>query len=140
MSEQTEAQRLAEALDSHREPSPTHYINQAAAELRRLEAESARMRSEVQALHKSLADSVLHAETGWARYESANRMRNQALGEVQALRGAVAAGWRLAPLNPTPEMKKVGGIACGFGQDIAHHTYAAMIAAAPKPAAQGEKQ
>jgi hypothetical protein len=59
--------------------------------------------------------------------------------EVQALRGAVPAGWRLAPLNPTPEMKKAGGIACGFGQDIAHHTYAAMLAAAPQPA-QGEKK
>lgn len=33
------ALQLAEALDSRREPSPAHYINQAAAELRRLHAE-----------------------------------------------------------------------------------------------------
>ena len=33
---QPEALRLADALDSRREPSATHYINEAAAELRRL--------------------------------------------------------------------------------------------------------
>jgi hypothetical protein len=59
--------------------------------------------------------------------------------EVLALRGAVPDGCRLAPLNPTPEMKKAGGIACGFGQDIAHHTYVAMLAVAPQPAAQPTK-
>lgn len=36
--QQPEAMRLAEALDSRREPSPTHYTNQAASELRRLHA------------------------------------------------------------------------------------------------------
>ena len=40
---QPEALRLAEALDSRREPSPTHYVSQAAAELRRLHAENEKL-------------------------------------------------------------------------------------------------
>ena len=73
----------------------------------RLEAENAQMRAELDVLHKKHADSMLHAETGWARYESANRMRNQLLGEVQALRGAMPAvpDWSnmyAAPAAPQP--------------------------------------
>ena len=43
VNQQPEALRLAEALDSRREPSPTHYVNQAAAELRRLYAENEKL-------------------------------------------------------------------------------------------------
>lgn len=43
MNEKPEALRLAEALDSRREPSPTHYVNRAAAELRRLHAENEKL-------------------------------------------------------------------------------------------------
>lgn len=55
--------------------------------------------------------------------------------EIAELRRQLAArvpdGWKLVPENPTPEMKRVGGIACGFGIDIAHHTYSRMLEAAP---------
>ena len=95
--------------------------------------------TEAQRLAEKLKSYSLRSGYAWHCHKAADELR-RIESEVQALRGAVPAGWRLAPLNPTPEMKKVGGIACGFGQDIAHHTYAAMIAAAPKPAAQGEKQ
>ena len=53
----------------------------------------------------------------------------------QAQRDAVAAavpeGWKLVPIAPTPAMKAAGAYASMLGQDIAHHTYSKMIAAAP---------
>jgi hypothetical protein len=49
----------------------------------------------------------------------------------EAVAAAVPEGWKLVPIAPTPAMKEAGAYACTLGQDIAHHTYAQMIAAAP---------
>jgi regulator of replication initiation timing len=93
--------------------------------------DNARLRAEVQALHKSLADSVLHAKTGWERYESANRMRNQVLSELEALRGAVPA------VPDAIEVTADNDAAYGY-QDGWNACRKAMLAAAPQPAAQAD--
>jgi hypothetical protein len=163
----TEAQRLAERCE-HIDELDFSQIealgSRVANELRRLEAENARMRSElerpmsseatvlvhdnarlraeVQALHKSLADSVLHAKTGWERYESANHMRNQVLADIEALRGAVPAGLKLVPVEPTSDMWKAARAVPESCPPYPPHyglIWDAMLAAAPQPA-QGEKQ
>lgn len=61
MNKQPEALRLADALDSRRESSPTHYINEAAAELRRLHAEVQR-----QNLYAAGADQLVEVWSGRA--------------------------------------------------------------------------
>ena len=58
MSAQPEALRLAEALDSRREPSPTHYTNQAAAELRRLHKQNADYANTIDGLIISSCDDM----------------------------------------------------------------------------------
>ena len=67
MSKQSEALRLAEALDSRREPSPTHYTNQAAAELRRLHAENAELQRMLRLARAQLAShlqELVYSEIG----------------------------------------------------------------------------
>jgi hypothetical protein len=83
MKEQTEAARLADQLNAAYPDIHTGLSPAAAAELRRLDAENAKLQAEVRQLHLNLADSVLHAETGWSRYESANRMRNKLLEDSE---------------------------------------------------------
>ena len=69
MNKQPEALRLADALDSRRESSPTHYINEAADELRRLHAANVdctawyeAIKADYEALRKAVAK--LHAAKG----------------------------------------------------------------------------
>lgn len=64
-----EALRLADALDSRREPSATHYINEAADELRRLHAANMdcmawyeAIKADYEALRKAVVK--LHAARG----------------------------------------------------------------------------
>jgi hypothetical protein len=103
---------------------------------------------------------VLHAKTGWERYESANRMRNQVLSELEALRGAVPAGrdaaflldryerqwhrmgelWERYQGKGWPDVE--GAEFESLRDEKSPRTRAAliaMLAAAPQPA-QGEKQ
>jgi hypothetical protein len=98
-------------------------MDKAAAELRRLDAENARMRSELERPMSSEATVLVHDNA---------RLR----AEVQALRGAVPAGWRLVPVAATPEMLKAIGNKWD-GANVA--VWQRMLAAAPQPA-QGEKQ
>ena len=60
--------------------------------IRSMKAENAKLQAEVRQLHLKLADSVLLAETGWSRYESANRMRNKLL-EDSELHARANAGY-----------------------------------------------
>jgi hypothetical protein len=45
-------------------------------------------------------------------------------------------GWVCVPRAPTPGMKAAGAAAGGQGFDLAHHTYSAMLTAAPQPPAR----
>jgi hypothetical protein len=132
----TEAQRLADELeDSATFEMELSFLpaelRSAAAELRRLEAENARMRSELERPMSSEATVLVHDNA---------RLR----AEVQALRGAVPAGWRLVPIEPTFEQIEAAAKAakhymdeCGGNSPTV--VYKAMLAATPQPA-QGEKQ
>lgn len=65
----------------------------AAAELRRLaavEQELEALKRKELELHKSLAQAVVHAEQGWARYENANRLSNGLQQELEALKRAIS--------------------------------------------------
>jgi uncharacterized protein YbdZ (MbtH family) len=127
-SKMTEAQRLADDLeDSATFEMELSFLpaelRSAAAELRRLDAENARMRSELERPMSSEATVLVHDNT---------RLR----AEVQALRGAVPAGWRLVPIEPTQEMLDAGRDTPLAGNDDVDApedykaVYCAMLAAA----------
>ena len=65
------------------------------------------------------------------RLDAENDAMRQRVAELEQ---RVPDGWKLVPVNPDGNMKIAGGFACTRGQDIAHHTYTAMLAAAPQPA------
>jgi hypothetical protein len=52
-----------------------------------------RLQAEVLTLHKSLAECVLHAEQGWARYENANLLSMSLQVDLERL-GKDAERWR----------------------------------------------
>ena len=83
MSAQPEALRLAEALHSRREPSPTHYINQAAAELRRLHDENEQLRQALLTLHET---QDMTAKAGAAHARTATDLQ-AAVKRLHAARG-----------------------------------------------------
>jgi hypothetical protein len=96
--------------DVHEEPTYAQQYNQMQWRMKAAEAETASMRS-----------------------------------ELEALRSAVPAGWRLVPVEPTLEMLQAGRDTPLAGDDAVDApedykaVYRAMLAAAPQPA-QGEKQ
>ena len=56
-----------------------------------LQAEVTRLEAEQLKLHASLAESVLHAQAGWARYENANNLVKGYQTELAELRARLAA-------------------------------------------------
>jgi hypothetical protein len=94
-----------------------------------------RMRSELERPMSSEATVLVHDNA-------------QLRADVQALRGAVPAGWKLVPVEPTEEMLDAADAADreytrrNFGdvmtviQGGAYDHWCAMVAAAPQPAAQ----
>ena len=78
-----EAMRLADALDSRREPSATHYINEAADELRRLHAENMQLRAALEKKtpgHDKTLDKLRIAEQDMRRPRSAVHKLHAAKG------------------------------------------------------------
>jgi predicted nuclease with TOPRIM domain len=111
MSEQTEAQRLAELIRRGEWSSTTFngidQIRQAADELRRLEAENTRLQASLEECSgncTALKDQVRRMRSELERPMSSEatvlvhdnaRLRK----ELEALRGAVPAGWKLVPVS-----------------------------------------
>ena len=56
-----------------------------------LQAEVTRLEADELKLHASLAESVLHAQAGWTRYENANNMAKGYQTELAELRAKLAA-------------------------------------------------
>lgn len=56
-----------------------------------LQAQVTRLEAEELKLHASLAESVLHAQAGWARYENANNLVKGYQTELAELRAKLAA-------------------------------------------------
>jgi len=111
--------------------------------------DNARLRAEVQRLEAELSmATVLHARlTHEAIKAQARCIELEA--EVQALRGAVPAGWRLVPIEPTEEMLDAADAADreytrrNFGDVMTvmqgpYDHWCSMVAAAPQPAAQAD--
>ena len=80
MNKQPEALRLADALDSRRESSPTHYINEAADELRRLHAENQALNDALQysmGCHREMSELAVRQRVRldqmWSYKESRSR-------------------------------------------------------------------
>jgi hypothetical protein len=128
----SEAQRLADALESHRDAGELgmHRADVLRQRIENLEAENARMRSELERPMSSEATVLVHDNA---------RLR----AEVQALRGAVPAGWKLVPTEPSDEwISRLDAQQTGeleeVDADAIRQCIVELLAAAPQPA-QGEK-
>lgn len=71
---------------------------------------------------------TLRTQTSWLAWQAATRAARQA-----------GAGWKLVPVEPTPEMIGAG---CPCGETVDHfdigRAYRAMLAAAPSPDAEAK--
>jgi predicted nuclease with TOPRIM domain len=159
MTTQTEAQRLAERLDlkDYYEFDASLHCPEAAAELRRLEAENTRLQASLEECSgncTALKDQVRRMRSELERPMSSEatllvhdnaRLRK----ELEALRGAVPAGWKLVPIEPTEEMLDAADEADreytrrNFGDVMTvmqgpYDHWCAMVAAAPQPAQGGK--
>ena len=61
-----------------------------------LQAEVTRLEAEELKLHASLAESVLHAQAGWARYENANNLVKGYQAELEMAKAASEAKGEIA--------------------------------------------
>jgi hypothetical protein len=153
MSEQTEAQRLAEKLESRQILNGDHGspLTEAAAELRRLEAEVQALLATPPVLTRDLAEilgstvpAVCAALVEAGRPPRSTNMAvsgEEALEVAQALRGAVPAGWKLVPVEPSAEWisrleSQQTGELEAVDADAIRQCIVELLAAAPQPAAQ----
>jgi len=130
-----EALRLAEKLERY---GALHHELAAATELRRLHAlvtAALTVEESIAALKIALRDSK-----GWAQSYSDALIRDA----IDRVPGAVPDGWKLVPIEPTPEMLSAGGyeetattdsyrgeVSVYIGDDVARKVYRSMLDAVP---------
>jgi len=132
MNKQNEAQRLSkEWFQKITLLRRVELGGKMAAELRRLEAENARMRSELERPMSSESTLLVHDNA---------RLRK----ELEALRGAVPAGWILVPVTPTNDMTSAMADALEdpnnerSSWDLAENMWWAMLTKVPTPPEKGQ--
>lgn len=104
-------------------------------ELQSCEADELEVEALVQDLHAALAEQPTQPAGRCSYCLTYNGHQDGCIYAPPA--PSVPEGWKLVPVEPTPEMREVGGMVCGTarnGRDpvTAAHAYLAMLAAAPE--------